>query len=123
MAQSLLVWTHGILLFSLLFSLSKAYRMAIHVALNHVTHYTYDRPIKLGPQVVRLRPAPHSRTKVLSYSQRVDPAQHVEVNETVIDRRDDSISHEYGAPGNYVLGANIAGFVRVAESMRMLGVI
>jgi len=30
---------------------------------------------------------------------------------------------EYGAPGNYVLGANIAGFVRVAESMRMLGVI
>ncbi|HRY07460.1 MAG TPA: NADP-specific glutamate dehydrogenase [Hyphomicrobiaceae bacterium] len=30
---------------------------------------------------------------------------------------------EYGAPGNYVLGANIAGFVRVAESMRALGVI
>ena len=28
----------------------------------------------------------------------------------------------YGAP-NHVLGANIAGFVRVAESMRMLGVI
>ncbi len=30
---------------------------------------------------------------------------------------------EYGAPGNYVLGANIAGFVRVAEAMRLLGVI
>jgi uncharacterized protein (DUF2126 family) len=60
----------------LLISLTKAYRMAIHVALNHVTHYTYDRPIKLGPQVVRLRPAPHSRTKVLSYSQRVDPGEH-----------------------------------------------
>lgn len=30
---------------------------------------------------------------------------------------------EYGAPGDYVLGANIAGFVRVAESMRALGVI
>jgi glutamate dehydrogenase (NADP+) len=30
---------------------------------------------------------------------------------------------EYGAPGNYVLGANIAGFVRVAEAMQMLGVI
>lgn len=30
---------------------------------------------------------------------------------------------EYGAPGDYVLGANIAGFVRVAEAMRMMGVI
>jgi glutamate dehydrogenase (NADP+) len=30
---------------------------------------------------------------------------------------------EYGAPGNYVLGANIAGFVRVAEAMRSLGVV
>ncbi len=30
---------------------------------------------------------------------------------------------EYGAPGNYVLGANIAGFDRVAEAMRSLGVI
>lgn len=32
-------------------------------------------------------------------------------------------AEEYGAPGNYVLGANIAGFVTVAESMRALGVI
>ncbi len=31
-------------------------------------------------------------------------------------------AEEYGAPGDYVLGANIAGFVRVAEAMRMLGV-
>jgi glutamate dehydrogenase (NADP+) len=30
---------------------------------------------------------------------------------------------EYGAPGNYVLGANIAGFVRVADAMLMLGII
>ena len=50
--------------------------MAIHVALNHVTHYRYDRRVQLAPQVVRLRPAPHCRTPILSYSLRVEPALH-----------------------------------------------
>jgi uncharacterized protein (DUF2126 family) len=50
--------------------------VSIHIALNHVTHYTYDRLINLGPQVLRLRPAPHCRTRILSYSLRVTPADH-----------------------------------------------
>ncbi|WP_348756052.1 transglutaminase family protein [uncultured Aquincola sp.] len=50
--------------------------MAIHVALNHVTRYRYDRRVSLSPQVVRLRPAPHCRTPILSYSLRVEPVQH-----------------------------------------------
>src|SRR5690606_3618141 len=50
--------------------------MAIHAALHHVTRYSYDHPVQLGPQVVRLRPAPHCRSQVISYSLRVEPAQH-----------------------------------------------
>jgi len=48
--------------------------MSIHVALTHETRYRYDRPATLGPQVIRLRPAPHARSRILSYSLRVEPA-------------------------------------------------
>src|SRR5277367_6465185 len=50
--------------------------MSIHVALHHKTHYKYDRTVTLGPQTVRLRPAPHSRTRILSYSLHVRPEKH-----------------------------------------------
>lgn len=51
--------------------------LATHVALDHRTSYRYDRPVRLSPHVVRLRPAPHTRTRVLAYDQDVTPADHV----------------------------------------------
>ncbi len=50
--------------------------MTIRVALSHHTQYQYDRAISLGPQVIRLRPAPHCRTPVASYSLKIFPEQH-----------------------------------------------
>src|ERR1700743_798235 len=50
--------------------------MSIQVAIHHATRYRYDRPITLGAQTVRLRPAPHCRTKILSYDLTVEPKTH-----------------------------------------------
>ncbi len=63
--------------------------MSIEAAVHHRTHYRYDRPVTLSPQIVRLRPAPHSRTRVLSWSLKVSPAGHF-------------VNHQQDPYGNYL---------------------
>jgi len=50
--------------------------MSIYVALHHRTRYEYDKPVEYGPGVVRLRPAAHSKTRVLAYSLKFVPGNH-----------------------------------------------
>ncbi|MDX5932414.1 transglutaminase family protein [Acidiphilium acidophilum] len=50
--------------------------MSIQVALTHRTSYKYDRPVRLGPQTIRLRPAPYARTPILAYTLAVAPKPH-----------------------------------------------
>jgi uncharacterized protein (DUF2126 family) len=51
--------------------------MGIQIALNHRTLYRYEKPIFLGPQVIQLRPAPHCRVPILSYSLDVNPKSYL----------------------------------------------
>ena len=53
-----------------------SFHMVMHVALNHRTTYRYDRLVGLAPQLVRLRPAPHCRTHIVSYSLKIEPEHH-----------------------------------------------
>ena len=50
--------------------------MSIKVSFHHQLHYRYDRPIILGPQTLGLRPAPHCKTSIQSYSLKIEPENH-----------------------------------------------
>ena len=63
--------------------------MAILASIYHRTHYIYDRPVTLSPQIIRLRPAPQSRTRIVSHSLKVSPSKHF-------------VSHQQDPYGNWL---------------------
>jgi uncharacterized protein (DUF2126 family)/transglutaminase-like putative cysteine protease len=54
----------------------KGFKMSLKVVISHKTHYKYDRKISLSPHIIRLRPAPHSRTPIEAYSLKIKPENH-----------------------------------------------
>ena len=50
--------------------------MALKVVISHKSEYKYDRKISLSPHIIRLRPAPHSRTPIEAYSLKIEPKEH-----------------------------------------------
>ena len=50
--------------------------MSLKVVISHKTAYKYDRNISLSPHIIRLRPAPHSRTPIEAYSLKIKPDGH-----------------------------------------------
>jgi len=50
--------------------------LAIRVAVRHNTYYRFDRAVNVAPHVLRLRPAPHCRNRIYSYSLKVLPEEH-----------------------------------------------
>lgn len=70
--------------------------MGIQVTLHHRTQYRYARAVTLGPQTIQLRPAPHCRTPVLSYSLAVTPIEH-------------SVNWHFDALSNHVARVLFAG--------------